>query len=94
MMMKFITEEHPVACAVVLVMMAVLVTACGNDGATVPTDPFVTGTMVPVSATTTTAGVVSFGQSVAIGTDDAAEPLAVEGAELATSETDEPDSKV
>ena len=92
--MKFITEKHPIACAVALVVMAVFVTACGSDGPAVPTDPFVVGTMVPVSATVSAAGVVSFGQSAAIAGDDAAEPLAVEGAELATSETDEPDSKV
>jgi hypothetical protein len=51
----------------------------------------VTGTGVPVAATTSATEATKFVQGVANQNQDQAEPIAVEGATLATSETAEPE---
>ena len=72
---------------------AALITACGGGTDTVPavpTIPVVTGTDLPVSATTSAAGAFAFVNTLAGVADNTAEPLTVGSAMLATSETDEP----
>lgn len=73
---------------------ALLLAACGGGGGEAPppvaTDPLVSGTDVPTSATTSSAGAFAFVRQVASGNSDTAEPLVVGNATLATSETDEP----
>ena len=71
---------------------AVLLAACGgSDGDGAPA--FVANTDVPLTATTSTAGAVSFAQQTML-TNDLAEPAVLGDAALATSETDEPDPSV
>jgi hypothetical protein len=72
---------------------AALITACGGGTDTVPAVPaipLVTGTDIPVSATTSAAGAFTFVNTLAGVADNTAEPLTVGNAMLATSETDEP----
>jgi hypothetical protein len=72
---------------------ALLLAACGGGGGggdPVPTDPLVSGTDVPTSATTSSAGAFAFVSSVAASPNETGEPLVVGNATLATSETDEP----
>jgi hypothetical protein len=79
--------------ASLLALTAVIVTACGGGSGTT-VEPVVAGTDVPVTATETTAAVISFANlSVSKGTDGD-EPLQVGEAALASSETDEPDPSV
>jgi hypothetical protein len=61
----------------------------GDDPAPAPTTQFVPGTQVPVSATTSVAGVIAFLQSLIAGTSENGDPIAVGDAVLATSETDD-----
>lgn len=70
----------------------VVLSACSDNNNTTPA--LVAGTDVPVTATETTAGVVSFANLSAGTSDDAAEPILVGEAALASSETDEPDPSV
>ena len=49
------------------------------------------GTDVPLSATTSSAGAMEFVKRVAATSDNKAEPIRVGDAVLATSNTDEPD---
>ncbi|WP_326538811.1 hypothetical protein [Pseudorhodoferax sp.] len=64
----------------------------GGDGA--PGDGgasgYVPGTEVPVAAQTSIADVIAFAKSLIAATDETRDPVAIEGATLATSETDEP----
>lgn len=70
---------------------AALMTACGGGSdPAVPPIPLVSGTDVPVSATTSSAGAFSFVNTLASAADNTAEPLTVGSATLATSDTDEP----
>ena len=78
--------------SLVMALGAVLLSACSDNNNSTPA--LVAGTDVPVSATETTAGVVSFANLSAGSSDDTAEPLSVGEVALATSETDEPDSSV
>jgi hypothetical protein len=71
-----------------------LLAACGGGGGGGNNDPLVSGTDVPTSATTSSAGAFAFGQSVAATSDNSAEPLVLGDAVLATSETDEPDPSI
>jgi hypothetical protein len=73
-----------------------LIAACGGGGGgeTPVTNPNVTGTDVPLSATTSSAGALAFVRSVSTTIVENAEPLVVGDATLATSETDEPDPGV
>jgi hypothetical protein len=80
-----------------LAVAGVLLAACGGGGGgggglggiTAP-PATVGGSDVPVSATTSADGAFSFVADVAAQQDDAAEPLVLGDAVLATSETDEP----
>ncbi len=72
-----------------------LLAACGGGGGpSLPTDPPVAGSEVPQSATTSAAGAFTFVNSVAAAPNDTSEPLVVGDATLATSDTDEPDSRI
>ena len=74
---------------------AALLAACGGGGGSgAPVDPVASGTDIPVSATTSSAGAFTFVNDVASTTDNTAEPLVVGDATLATSETDEPDASI
>jgi ABC-type glycerol-3-phosphate transport system substrate-binding protein len=74
---------------------AAMLAACGGGGgSSAPVDPVVSGTDIPVSATTSAAGAFTFVNSVASASDNTAEPLVVGDATLATSETDEPDASI
>ncbi len=78
---------------VLMALSAVLLSACGsNSGGSA--GALVAGTDIPVTATETTAGVVSFANLSAAQSDDAAQPLVVGDAALASTETDEPDPSV
>jgi hypothetical protein len=75
------------------VALAVSLSACGSSSSS--SDPLVAGTDIPVSATQTVPGVVSFANlSAAASSGDTSEPLAVGDVSLATSDTDEPDPSV
>lgn len=87
----------PLALATGLMLLA----ACGGgggDGAPPPAGgggpDVVTGTQVPTSATTSSAGAFAFANATASASDNTAEPIEVGAAVLATSETDEPDPSV
>lgn len=69
-----------------------LLAACGGGGSSgaATDDPPVAGTEVPSSATTSAQGAFSFVSSVAATGGEAAEPLVLGDAVLATSDTDEP----
>jgi hypothetical protein len=75
---------------------ASLLAGCGGGGGsgTMVTDPFVAGTDVPLSATTSSAGALAFVKRVAATSDNRAEPIRVGGAVLATSDTDESDPDI
>ncbi|MRD49424.1 hypothetical protein [Caenimonas koreensis] len=78
---------------------ALLVAACGGgggggSGVTPVTDPNVSGTDVPTSATASSAGALAFVKIVAASPNNTAEPIRVGDATLATSETEEPDPGV
>jgi hypothetical protein len=77
---------------VVLAVAAASLASCGggDDPPPAPADPLVSGTDVPVSATTSADGAFNFVASVAANLDDTGEPLVVGDAVLAVSETDEP----
>lgn len=87
--MKRILSIRPALSAVAA---AALLAACGGGGGgDAPAVQNVTGTGVPVSATTSATEATKFVQGVANQNEDQAEPIAVEGATLATSETAEPE---
>lgn len=68
-----------------------LLTACGggsNDY--VATTPTVTGTDVPVAATTSSAAVVTFAQDQQAKTSESSDPLVLGNAMLAVDDTAEP----
>ena len=75
---------------------ALLLAACGggggggDSGTPQPTDPFVSGTDVPVSATQSSAGAFAFANGAAAMVSETSEPLVLGDATLATSDTDEP----
>lgn len=75
---------------------AALLAGCGGGGggSAMVTDPFVDGTDVPLSATTSSAGALAFVKRVAATSDNSAEPIRVGGAVLGTSDTDEPDPDI
>lgn len=76
--------------------LAALLAACGGGGvggiAEVPSEPLVSGTDVPVSATTSSSGAIAFVRSVIGMTSETADPLVLGDAVLATSDTDEPEA--
>jgi hypothetical protein len=74
-------------------VMSVGLSACGSDSGR----QFVTGTDVPVTAVESGSGAAVFVKEVVatpIDIAEAAEPLELGDAVLATSDTDEPDSDV
>lgn len=75
---------------------AALLAACGGGGggSSAPVEPVVSGTDIPVAATTSSAVAFSFVNGVASTPDNTAEPLVVGDATLATSDTDEPDASI
>lgn len=76
-----------------MAVAAALVAACGGGGDGTPAMPpvaTVPNSDVPVSATQDASAALSFVASVAASSSDTAEPLVVGDAQLATSETDEP----
>jgi hypothetical protein len=74
---------------------ALLLVACGGGGGgSAPVDPPVAGSDVPLSATTSSAGALTFVKAVAASSDNTAAPLTVGDATLATSDTDEPDPSI
>lgn len=72
--------------------LALLLAACGGGGSDGP--QLVTGTDVPTTATATAVGATSFVRSTSASNADTAEPLALGNADLATSETAEPEPNV
>jgi hypothetical protein len=67
----------------------------GGGGGAAPADPnMMSGTDVPLSATTSSAGAMEFVKRLAATSDNSAEPIRVGDAVLATSNTDEPDPGV
>lgn len=89
--MKMFSLNRPVLGAVA---GAALLAACGGGGGSLPVDPLVSGTDIPVSATTSSAAAFAFVNGLASSPDNTAEPLTVGDATLATSDTDEPDPSV
>ncbi len=79
-----------------LSVSSAVLSACagGNGSVGSSVDPFVAGTDVLTSATTTSTAVLPFALSVTSVGNDSAEPVSVGDTTLATSETDEPDSSV
>jgi hypothetical protein len=83
---------------------ALLLAACGGGsgggsgsaetGSGMPPPTIVTGTDIPLEATTSSAAAVAFVKSVAAGGDNTAEPIRAGDATLATSDSDEPDPGV
>lgn len=79
-----------------LLAAALLLAACGGGGggSPAPTEPVVSGTDIPTSATTSAAGAFSYVNSLAGSSDNTTEPVVVGDVTLATSETDEPDASI
>jgi hypothetical protein len=73
-----------------LAVSSLLLTACGGGGSG-PAPVADSGTDVPQSAMTSSAGAIAFMKGVAASSSNTAEPLRVGDAVLATSDTDEPD---
>lgn len=82
--------------APLLAASALMLAACGGGGggSPAPTDPVVSGTEIPTTATTSSAGAFTYVNSLASGSDNTAEPVVVGDVTLATSETDEPDASI
>ncbi len=72
--------------------------ACGSSGDSAPpvvVNPFVPGTDVPLTATTSSTGAADFIKGiVAAGGSESTDPLVAGDAMLAVSETDEPDPTI
>jgi hypothetical protein len=66
----------------------------GNAGPVAEVDPKVSSTDVPTSATTSATGAFTFVKMVVESSADAAEPLVLGDAVLATTDTEEPDPSV
>jgi hypothetical protein len=78
--------------AISVAASSLLLTACGGGGSGSGAAPAAdTGTDVPQSAMTSSAGAIAFMKSVAASSDNTASPLRVGDAVLAASDTDEPD---
>lgn len=89
--MNFFTKNR---LALGLAAGGLLLAACGGGGGSPAPDPLVSGTDIPVAATTSSTAAFSFVNGVASAPDNTGEPLTVGDATLATSETDEPDASV
>ena len=90
--MNIITSRVLVAGAIAASTALVLV-ACGGGGGggdAVPGDALISGTDIPSSATTSSDGARAFVASLVAAPADAAEPLTVGDAVLASSDTAEP----
>lgn len=74
-------------------LMLGLLTACGGGGSGngyVATTPYVSGTDVPVAATTSAIEVVSFAKDQQSKTSESSDPLVLGNAMLAVDDTAEP----
>lgn len=81
--------------APLLAASALMLAACGGGGGSpAPTDPVASGTEIPTTATTSSAGAFTYVNSLASSSDNTAEPVVVGDVTLATSETDEPDASI
>lgn len=79
-----------------LAASALILAACGGGGggSPAPTDPVASGSDIPTSATTSSAGAFTYVNSLASSSDNTAEPVVVGDVTLATSDTDEPDASI
>lgn len=73
----------------------VVLAGCGGGGSDGPGDGGgsagnVPGTEVPIAAQTSIGDVIAFAKSLIAATSETSDPVAIEGATLATSDTDEP----
>ena len=89
--MNIITSRVLVAGAIAASTALVLV-ACGGGGggAAVPGDALISGTDIPASAAASSDGARAFVASLVAAPTDAAEPLTVGDAVLASSDSSEP----
>ena len=90
--MNIITSRVLVAGAIAASTALVLV-ACGGGGGggdAVPGDPLISGTDIPASAAASSDGARAFVASLVAAPTDAAEPLTVGDAVLASSDSAEP----
>jgi uncharacterized lipoprotein YbaY len=72
--------------------ISILLAGCSSDSPPAPT--LVANTDVPITATTSSTGVISFSNTIVAATSETADPLVLGDAELAVSETDEPDASI
>ncbi|RCW76375.1 hypothetical protein [Pseudorhodoferax soli] len=75
--------------------VCVVLAGCGGGGGDGPGDGGgsagnVPGTDVPAPVQTSIADVIAFAKSLIASTSETSDPVAIEGATLATSDTDEP----
>lgn len=75
--------------------VCVVLAGCGGGGGDGPGDGGgsagnVPGTEVPVAAQTSIDDVIAFAKSLIAGTSETSDPVVIEGATLATSDTGEP----
>lgn len=82
--MRTISWGLPVAAA------CIVLAGCGGGGGGDRADGNVPGTGVPVAAQTSIDDVIAFAKALIAATDETSEPVVIEGATLATSETAEP----
>lgn len=98
-MNTFMNMRTPLAvCAVVLGLAACgdgsSLPSSGNPPPTAVTNPLISGTDVPTSATTSAAGATAFVKLVVASSAETAEPLQLGDAVLATTDTEEPDASI
>ena len=79
--------------AAVLACSAVLLSACGDSSVATPAVALVPGSGLPVAATTSVAGAISFIGTVVASAENS-EEIELGDVLLATSDTDEPDPSV
>ena len=88
--MNIITSRVLVAGAIAASTALVLVACGGGGGAAVPGDALISGTDIPASAAASSEGARAFVASLVAAPADAAEPLTVGDAVLASSDSVEP----
>lgn len=88
--MNIITSRVLVAGAIAASTALVLVACGGGGGAAVPGDALISGTDIPASAAASSDGARAFVASLVAAPTDAAEPLTVGDAVLASSDSAEP----
>ena len=88
--MNIITSRVLFAGAIAASTALVLVACGGGGGAAVPGDALISGTDIPASAAASSDGARAFVASLVAAPTDAAEPLTVGDAVLASSDSAEP----